>query len=366
MRLPTHASHLERWLGAEQTEDISRRFADWYGPPVAVRGVPGAVYVGPGGDFVGPIAAGRASNLLDFAAGRARSAVRRWAHRSQYTAGMGFSSLGDLIAEATAGKKRRFLYNKIGTNGILSSTSSLWRVGPTPPAGSAAAAAPGGTVPDKSTTGAFIFDNPTAPDTQHLTKWEGSATILNNSLLLYDRLFAVAKTMSSTTTEAVTGVPTRYQASSGAGDAAGNFLFIECGTTLGAGAHNWTVCTYLDHDGNAATLPSVTGNSANLINRLDQPTGTWFCPLATGDHGIKALTQMQCSASITGAIDFVIGHPLAVLPNVAANAWFVLPMINDAFSLERVFDDAALAFLELTKPVATATTYVGQFETVSG
>ena len=113
---------------------------------------------------------------------------------------------------------------------------------------------------------------------------------------------------ASTATEAVTGVPTRYQSTTpGAHDYAGNnFLMIECRTALPATAHNWTTCTYTDQDGNTgATLPSVTGNSSNIINRLDQPVGTWFCPLASGDSGIKNLTQMQCSASVaSGAIDF--------------------------------------------------------------
>lgn len=369
MRRSTHAAHLDRWLGTDQTADISARFADWYGPPVPIRGVPGAVYVGPGGDFVGPIAAGKASTLLDFAEGRARGAIRRWARRAPYMAGAGFASLGDLITEATTGgKKQRFSYNKIGTTGVAASTNSLWRVGPQPAAGAAASAAPGGIAPTSATTGAFPFVDPASGDTQHLVRWDGTASVVANSLLLYDRIFAVAKTMNSTTTETVSGVPTRYQGTSGDDYSAGNFLFIETGTALAATAHNWTVCTYTDQDGNTgATLPLVTGNASNIANRLDMPASTWFCPLATGDTGIKALTQMQCSALVaTGTIDFVIGHPLAVLPNIAANAWFVLPMINDAFNLERVFDDAALAFLELTKPATTATTYTGYFETVSG
>ena len=367
MRLPTHSSYLERWLGADQAEHISSQFAGWYGPPVAVRGVPGAVFVGPGGDFVGPIAAGRASNLMDFAAGRARSAVRRWAHRSQYTMGMGFSSLGDLISEATNGKKRTFTYQKASIAGVTAGAQSTWRVGNQPVAGSAAAAAPGGEAPTDATVGAFPFVNPTSPDTQHLVRWEGSSNQAGTALLLYDRIFAVAKTMSSTATEAVTGTPTRYQATSGADYAAGNFLFMEVGTTLGNTAHNWTVCTYTDQDGNTgATLPSLAGVNACSAPRLDMPLSTWFAPLASGDTGIKALTQMQCSASVTGAVDFVIGHPLAVLPGNAANYWFVLPMINDAFSLERVFDDACLALLELPKPVVGAATYNGTFQTVSG
>ena len=32
----THTARLERWLGAEQVETMSRSMRDWYGPPIAV------------------------------------------------------------------------------------------------------------------------------------------------------------------------------------------------------------------------------------------------------------------------------------------------------------------------------------------
>jgi hypothetical protein len=34
--------------------------------------------------------------------------------------------------------------------------------------------------------------------------------------------------------------------------------------------------------------------------------------------------------------------------------------------MERIFDDAALAFLEVMKPATTATTYNGSFDAVHG
>lgn len=371
----THSGRLERWLGTEALAHVSTAMDGWYGPPILVGGVPGGVHATGDGDFVGPIRGGGFASFADYAAEqlvirqkRAMRGYRRWAEKQQRMYSAGFSSLSDLIAEATAGKKLDFLFQKAGTTGVVAATNSLWRVGNQPAAGAAAAAAPGGTVPTSATTGALPYTNPASGDTLHFVRADVSTSAVG-TLLLYDRLFAVAKTMSSTAAQAVTGTPSRYtNTTSGQPDsAAGNFLFIECGTALSSTAHNWTVCTYTDQNGNTgATLPSVTGNSGNIVNRLDMPTSTWFCPLASGDTGINSLTQMQCSASVTGAIDFVIGHPIVILPVNIANMVSVISGINSEFSLTRIFDDACLAFLELTKPATTAATYNGMFTAVAG
>ena len=185
---------------------------------------------------------------------------------------------------------------------------------------------------------------------------------LANTLLCYDRIFQVNKTMASTANEAVTGVPTRYQSTTGGAvdSAEGNFLFVEIGgTALAATAHNWDNCLYTDQSGNAnAALPTITGNSAGIVRRLDHPAGQWFAPLASGDTGVQKLTQMHCSASVaTGVINFVIGHPIAWMPCPLVNVACMVDGVNTALNLRRVFDDAALAFLEVCKPAATATNY---------
>lgn len=369
----THSGRLERWLGPDVVAGLSQSMRDWYGPPIPVQGVPGGILVHAGGDFTGVIHGGReacvqqrASEILQ------RERKRRIARASVINKQHGgFSSLSDLIAEASAGKQRDFFFQKVGVTGVAAATNTLWYAGNQPAAGAAAAAAPGGTAPDDSTTGAFPFTNPTGGDTQHIV----SATVMSSQangpqVLLYDRLFSVTKTMSSSGTESVTGVPTRYQSttSTAADYAGGNFLMVECRTALSATAHNWTTCLYTDQDGNTgATLPSVTGNSSNIQYRLDQPTSTWFCPLASGDTGIKALTQMQCSsAALTGAIDFTIGHPIAWMPCPSANIAYLSDYINTTFNLARIFDDACLALLEALKPGTAATTYTGQFTTVAG
>lgn len=374
MQLATHAAKLERYLGAEVVRDLSDRMRDWYGPPIAVAGVPGKVFAHRGGDFRGRIASDGVASALcladDFARHRLPAMFRRWERKQRSRMNAGFASFADLLAEATAGKRREFAFQKVGTTGVAAVTNSLWRVGNLPAAGAAAAAAPGGTVPTSATTGAFAFDNPTGGDTQHFVLGSPVASVAGNTLLLYDRIFAVAKTMNSTATEAVTGVPTRYQSTTaGAADSAeGNFLFVEVGSALAGTAHNWTTCQYTDQGGTTAVnLPSLTGAASAIANRLDHPTSQWFAPLASGDRGIKALTQMQCSAAVaTGTVDFVIGHPLAWMPCPIANMICFADGVSTAFNLVRIFDDACMAFLETTKPTTGATTYTGTFTTVRG
>lgn len=374
MELSTHAGQLERWLGKETVEELSKSMENWYGPPVAIAGVPGKVFAHRGGDFRGRIASGLASTALcmseDFLKKFPRAA-QRWARKQASQANMaGFASLSDLIAEATAGKRVHMQFQKAGSTGVAAVTNSLWGLGAQPAAGANAANAPGGEAPTSATTGAHPYANPTGGDTLHFVGGQVTASAVN-TLLLYDRIFQVNKTMNSTATEAVSGVPTRYQnTTAGSADSAeGNFLFVEVGgTALAATAHNWTTCLYTDQAGSTGiTLPSLTGNSGAIVRRLDHPVGQWFAPLATGDTGIKNLTQMQCSAAVaTGVVNFVIGHPIAWMPAPIANIACLVDGINTAFNLVRVFDNAALAFLEVTKPATTATNYNVQLDFVYG
>lgn len=367
----THSDRLERWLGADKVAHVSQAMRDWYGPPIALHGVPGNVMAAKGGDFIGRIRAGSEASAIDrLAEIEVRERKRRWARMARAKRALGaIASYDEAIAAGFGSGRREFPFLKSGTTGVVAATNTLWFVGSQPAAGSNAGAAPSGTAWTDASTGAFAFDNPSS-GTQHFVFGNPIASVAANTLLLYDRLFSVTKTMNSTATEAVTGVPTRYQSTTaGADDSAeGNFLMIECRTALPATAHNWTTCLYEDQSGNTgATLPSVTGNSSNIINRLDQPASTWFCPLASGDTGISDLEQMQCSAAVaSGAIDFTIGHPIAFMPCGIANFVCEKDGLTTSFNLARIFDDACLAFLEICKSATTATTYTGTFVTLRG
>lgn len=367
-----HSGKLERWLGRDEVERVSLAMKDWYGPPIALAGVPGKVFAHRGGDFRGELRAGGEASALD----KAREVLRRIARTTRIASkrnatqfNVGFSSLSDLIAEATAGKKREFSFGKAGTTGVISFTNTLWYVGTLPAAGGAAAAAPGGTAFTDASTGAFAFTNPTGGDTQHFVRGDPLATVAPNTLLLYDRLHSVTFNIAITTAEAVTGVPTRYQSTTTTADdyIGGNFVMPEIRTVLPATAHNLTTCLYTDQAAAASTLPSITGLSGGIVNRLDTSLAQWFATLEAGDVGIQKLTQIQKSAVLaSGAIDMTIGHPIAIMPCPIANIACTYDGINTAFNLTRIFDDACLAFLEIQKGSATATTYTGMFASVAG
>lgn len=368
----THSDRLERWLGYEQVASLSSSMRNFYWP-IAVHGVPGAVYAMPGGDFTGEIRGGQEVSAVERAADTLRRVRRnRFARAAMSRKQLGaFASLSAIIAAATGGKKQDYSYSKTGVaSNAIANCIDLWGAGGQPGAGAAGAAAPTGTSPTNSTTGAMPFANPANSNTAHFVTGYALASVANNTLLLYDRLFSVAKTMASTSTQAVTGTFSRYQSgtSTAADYIGGNFCFPSNPTTVLAGtAHNWTVCQYTDQDSNTAqSFPSIAGVSACVVRGLDLAVGNWFMPLASGDVGVKALTQMQCSASVaTGTIDFVVGHPIAMLPCPVANVMCIVDGINTAFNLTTIFDNACLALIELPKPATTATNYSGMLTLVA-
>ena len=377
-RRSIHSGRLERWLGKEKIERLADNMRNgggpgekWYWKPINLRDVPGSVWITADGDFVGDFDRGFFDSALD---GITRHLRDLWkaAGKPIYEPafGVGFTSISDALSRASSGNGQQLNGNiaKTGPTGVVGVASSLWRVGAQPPAGAVGGAAPGGTVPTKATTGAMAYNNP-ASGTLHLTGADFSASVINNSVMLYDRLFSVNKTMNSTATEAVTGVPTRYTSTTATVPdyIGGNFLFINVGgTALAATAHNWTVCTYTDEANAASTLPSVTGNSSAIVDRFDMPTNTWFCPLESGDVGIKALTQMQCSAAVaTGVVEFVIGHPIGIMSFPVINSLLPYDWLTNRNQAPRIFDNACLALIELPKPATTATTYNGMIYATS-
>lgn len=384
----THSDRLDRWLGADKVAEISARFGRFY-HPISLHGVPGNVRVMPGGDFTGEIKAGEFLSAKDGAAITLKKLRTAAENKVRHNVALGtlidmiraedsrlasvgaFASVDAVIAAYTGGKGQTLMFMKAGTAAnAIGNSEDLWIAAGTPPAGGAGAAAPGGAACTVATTGALGFSNLGAANSGHYLNWALTASVANNSLLLYDRLFHVAKTMNSTATESVTGVPTRYQnGTAGAVDyIGGNFCFPMIPTTvLPATAHNWTVCQYTDQGsatGNSFSM--FAGVSACTVGGVDLAAGDWFLDLDAGDTGVKALTQMQCSALVaTGTVTFVIGHPIAINACPIANIACVDDGLYTALNLTPILDSACLTFLEVTKPATTATNYSGFLRAVS-
>lgn len=375
MRLPsrqqilkgTHSDKLDRWLGKGQTEVYSHMFRDWKGPPVALAGVPGAVFVAPGGDFCGPIEGGGFANLIDFAEQRQRRVLRKYIER-QRSKLHSFTSLSDLIAEATVGgKSQMLLYSKVATTATtVANAFSCFNVGNLPIASGVGGASGTGRKCTRATTGALGQSNPGGGDTLHLTTWTGQATAVS-SLMLADRLWDMTYNHATATSTAVDAAnrPDRYQT---AGLAPGNFISGEITTALSATAHNLTI-TYVDDAGNTAEAAAAYAAPVSAVaGRSPTVAGQWFVPMNTGDRGARYLTNVAQSTitSVTGVTSWWIAHAIAMMPFPVANVPFVLDGINSAFNLQEILTDACLVFYTPHIAATGGITYTGTVQAVSG
>ncbi len=365
----THSERLERWLGADQVAAISAAMRHWHGGPIAVGPLPGAVYAMPGGDFTGMIRGGQFMGLAEYMAERLRTALRRSALRHRGTLHAGFTSLSDLVSEATAGgKMQEHNFNKVGTaSAAAPEPMSLWNVGAKPTAGGVGGTSGTGRACTRTTTGALGQDNPaTSGDQLHLVSADAAASV-PNTLLVYDRLWDMTYNHASSTSTAIDSAnrPSRYQTTS---LAPSNFLAGEVTTALSATAHNLTI-TYVDDAGNTAEAASAYAAPVSAAaNRLPLVSPNWFLPLNAGDRGLRYLTNIAQSTitSVTGISNFFIGHPLAFLACPIANLLMPFDLIYKKFGPRRVYDSACLSFLEMPKTATTATTYNGMLNFVAG
>ena len=385
----THSDRLERWLGKDHVESISKQFADFYWP-VPVHGVPGNVFVMPGGDFAGEIKAGSFMSKHDGAAltiqkikKRIDAMVRRdkgllaladLLHmESRQHASIGaFASVDAVLAAWKAGKGQtlRFLKNGVAATAVGNSMSMWGRSGgsvdiPDNPNGISPLTC------NAVAVGALQYKNLGAAESGRFLNWSVNASVAGNSLLLYDRLRNISMVLDQLA-HAVPGEPARYQSTTAGDDdyVGGNFAFMENGpiAALPATAHNWTVCKYLDQDAASSTFPSVAGVASCVGMGIDLAAGqtSWFMPLAAGDVGVQTLRQYQISASV-GAADlrFVQGHPIAIQACPVANLACMDDGLYTALTLTHIEDNACLTFIELPKPATTACVYAGVLRTVS-
>lgn len=361
----THSQKLERWITPDRAEEISRMMRGWYGPPLPLAGVPGAVYACGDGDFCGPIKGGYFASAADYAVQRYKSAMRRALARQNGRLNMGFSSLSDLISEATTGGKAQDLsFQKVSTTNTTAGNSfNHWNVGNWPVAGGNGGTSGTGRKTTSATQGALKQQNAAGGDTLHITTLTIQATVAS-SMMLYDRLWDMTYNHASSTSTSVdaNNRPDRYQTAT---TAPGNFFSSDI-VTQPATAHNMTI-TYVDQDANTAEAATAFADSLGVAGRSDMPAGQWFMPLNSGDQGLRYVTiiAQSTTSSVTGTSNWFIGHPYCLVPVPLANVPFIYDGINSAFALQRVYDDACIAMMMPAGPTG-AITYTGVVRLVSG
>lgn len=360
-----------RWLGDDLAQRMSDGMRRWYGPPIPIANLPGRASLGRGGSFSGALRVGRFSTMADWMVERSKTILRRAVVRSRGKLYAGFSSLSDLISEATTGGKAQLLsFTKAGAAGTVGRSNSLWGVGAWPAAGAAGGTTGTGAARTKDTAGALTQKNAAGGDQLHITTISCyMASVAGQCLLLYDRLWDMTHTMTVDPRSCdAANPPTRYQT---AALAPGNFFSGEVTTVLPAATPTITL-DYVDQDGNNVTGSALsTIASAAAVGTVPFTAPNWFYPLASTDQGLRSLQNganaVNLSAAMaSGVVTWLIGHPLVFMPVAAANTPLIIDGINSAFNLARVYDDACLAFLELFKSATTATNWWGAINLVSG
>lgn len=182
---------------------------------------------------------------------------------------------------------------------------SMWRYEGMPAAGAIPTAA---AIPDRTTQGALPFTAPGGSRQKFLLA-TGVAASVGGTYLLYDRLMHIGGLSgASTAAQTVQGTgPTPALTRNTGGN--GNFAFYEIYDFVGSTAVTLTM-TYTDADGNTGQTSTINfgGTGFRLQTRAQR------IPMAAGDDGLRAVREIQLSATTGTAGNFgiTIAQPLAI------------------------------------------------------
>lgn len=363
MSLSTHSDRLDRWCGAQMTEDLSALMRGSYFDPIPIANSHG-LKVCKDGDYIGKIKGGYFGSLLDFDYDEhMREARRRRALYQAFRKERGaITALSHIYAAVSGGKRQDFAIAKTGVTGVANVANTLWDVGAVPAAGGTSAAAAGASV-DRTTAGCLPMQAAAGGDSMYFIGATIAPTVANNFLLLYDRYYQVNHNIA-TDPQTISGTPSRYQSTA----ARGTFIGVAVTTALGSGTPTLTL-TYVDQDGNSAEAAAAQTIVGSAIARRFPFAATvgngWYIPLNSSDYGVRSLTDANLSAASTGNLDYVLGKPVAWIPQPFANVPFKMDGLSP---LDFVLLDgsAGLALWEINKGATTATSYSGSISLLSG
>lgn len=255
----------------------------------------------------------------------------------------------DELINALANNSSRLVIDKASmANAVAGQFFSLWTATGVPGAGSAPGAA---AVPTKATTGAFGFNNQTAPATGYIGWLAMQFGNSASNLEIHDRLAHMSGLSGTvTTSQGALSLVTNSPGADRLGDA--NFSdvqwWLEVYTALGSTGVNATVAVTYNDDS--------TGNLAAIALGATPRAGRIY-PLVSAVAGkfIKAVTGVTLSATTGTAGNFGI---TATRPRTSVSA----PLLNKteifdwaALGLPNVPNDSCLMMLMLCATTSTGT-----------
>ncbi len=270
---------------------------------------------------------------------------------------------GELKAAIAAGRLHRGVFSKNTIPNLTTgSWIDTWAVAGAP-LGSFAGAAYTARQMDDTVAGGIWDGGNQAPLTKFLVNGQfnaaGSSSAGNVCILVYDRVLTYESCGWPILSQAMTnGVAAQRYVAAGM---PGLKCSVIVQTLIDATAATLDELTYVDQDGNAATMPTTlpvehgvslvaTGMTAPCFSTA--PASTWspYLPLAAGDSGMRSITSHTWNASAalaTGTLTYVLGYPIAMIvgnpPLVGASV--EVETLGERLTISRVYDGAHLAMM---------------------
>jgi len=271
---------------------------------------------------------------------------------------MAFTSYDDIIASFAAGKGQERYFHKVAAAAqVASAAYSFWGVGSAPVAGSFGGTTPGLWVPqDYSATGALAFDNPTGPDTLHLSIVSAVPSAAAGTLLVYDRLGQIEYLpLQDGSLPETTAITSDFTARLGSGEGAQLFAELPA-AVLGAGAQFYVTYTNQAGTGGRTSETIVCSTISSAATGRFPYANKFFIGLQAGDTGVRSVESVvltASSATTSVKMNLVACKPLALLPITTANVFVERDLILATAQLPRIRDDACIAFALLSSSTGT-------------
>lgn len=191
-----------------------------------------------------------------------------------------------------------------------------------------ATTAPTNQAADRTRVGAWsqTLTNPTGSDKKYLIAIGWGATSTHNFAILVDQHTDAGIFRTSVTTAETVASPTNVVRAYGPGTlGTGNEIVFTVTTARTTPTTSTLTVTYTDEGGNSsAPAVAMVANSDPVDRCLALPdTGSPFMALASGDIGVRQVSQTQkaATADAAGAVASQVVMPLAFVPGLAANTY---------------------------------------------
>ncbi|MGL4648233.1 MAG: hypothetical protein ACRC1H_02395 [Caldilineaceae bacterium] len=237
----------------------------------------------------------------------------------------------DIVAAA---KRILPLYKTTTRTTVAGGWFSMFDVAGNPGAGTLAGVGANGRIEDDSMSGYPII--PFSGGHTYLSRLSLSNTVVSQ-IAIYDRLW-VGGPYAFNANQAVVSPSwaSRVSYANGQPDYTGLELWVET-VTAATGNQTWNV-TYTDDSGGTGAVTGATGIGA-------APTAgrCWQLPLAAGDSGLQAVTNVAGGTGSAGTANIMVLRPLIRLYLPTANQLILLNWAD--LGLPELFNNSALYFM---------------------